>query len=129
MKALSVHGGGAEFANTSGSVGLDGAYGPVDCWSTCEPVGLGGRECVKSSVDIVSSSSASQSDVAAKERGEFSGGGVARYNIGGDGFRRIMARFQDLILEFFQPTLPALEDCEHLWFTLWQLAIAGRATL
>lgn len=129
MKALSVHGCGAKFASTSGRVGLEGAYGPVDCWSACEPAALRGRDGVNSSVDIVSSSSASQSDAAAKERGELSGGGVARYNDGGDGFRRIMARFQDLILEFFQPILPAFEDWEHLWLTLWLRGTPGRATL
>lgn len=82
----------------------------MDCRSVCDPAALTGREGAKSSVDvdIVSSSSASQSDPAARERGEVSGGGVDRYDDGGDGFRRIMARFQGLVLEAFQSLPPAL---------------------
>jgi len=73
-----------------------------------ELVSLMGREESRSSVDMVSSSSASQSDITDEGRGEVSGEGVDRYNDGGLGFRRIMARFQDLILEPFQSLLPAL---------------------
>ena len=53
-----------------------------------------------SSMDMVSSSSASQSEMTTEERGEVSGGGVERYNDGdASGFLRIMARFQSLNLD------------------------------
>ena len=79
--------------------------------SVLELVSLIGREESTSSVDIVSSSSASQSDITVEERGDVSGEGVDRYNAGGLGFRRIMARFQDRILEPFQSLLPAFLTC------------------
>lgn len=78
---------------------------------------------------MVSSSSASQSDAAARERGEASGGGVERYAGGGDGFLRIMARFHDLALEVFQSLAPILPDWVALLLTLWWHAMSGRATL
>ena len=53
-----------------------------------------------SSMDMVSSSSASQSEMTREERGEVSGGGVERYNDGdASGFLRIMARFQSFNLD------------------------------
>ena len=51
-------------------------------------------------MDMVSSSSASQSERTAEEGGDVSGGGVERYDDGVvSGFLRIMARFQSLILD------------------------------
>ena len=63
MKAPSVHGGGAEFASTSRSVGLRGQYGPA---GMARLSGLDGRL----SPDDMNSSSASQSKTTAEHLGE-----------------------------------------------------------
>ena len=78
MKALSVQGGGAELESTSGSVGLSRKEGPSCNGLSSESCVLDGREGITSSMDIVSSSSASQSETMTDERGEVSGGGVER---------------------------------------------------
>ena len=68
-----------------------------------------------SSIDMLSSSSASQSEMTVEERGEVSGGGVERYDDGGvSGFLRIMARFQSLILDPVRPLAEAFLFCERL---------------
>lgn len=67
VKALSVHGGGAEFDRTSCNVGR--ATG-------CEDAMLNGLDDRTPSMDMTSSSSASQPDDG--ERGMVSGGGVDR---------------------------------------------------
>ena len=75
---------------------------------------LGGREDLRSSIDMVSSSSASQSEMTIEERGEVSGGGVERYNDGSvSGFLRIMARFQSLILDLVLSLADAFLLCER----------------
>lgn len=76
---------------------------------------LGGRDDLMSSIDIVSSSSASQSEMTTDERGDVSGGGVERYDDGGiSGFLRIMARFQSLILDLVLSLAEAFLFCERL---------------
>lgn len=66
-------------------------------------------------MDIVSSSSASQSEMTIEEGGDVSGGGVERYNDGYDsGFLRIMARFQSLILDLVLSLAEAFLFCERL---------------
>ena len=68
-----------------------------------------------SSMDLFSSSSASQSEMTVEERGDVSGGGVERYDDGGvSGLLRIMARFQSLILDFVFSLAEALFFCERL---------------
>ena len=84
MKALSVHGGGAEFERTSGKVGLSGRYGPCACGVSSVIATLSGGEGLKSSIDIVSSSSASQSETIVVDRDQGSGDGVLRYDDGGE---------------------------------------------
>lgn len=68
---------------------------------------LDGRDGLTSSIDMVSSSSASQSETTSEERGEVSGGGVERYDEGGSDFLRIMARFQSRILDPVRSIAPA----------------------
>lgn len=76
---------------------------------------LGGRDDLMSSMDMVSSSSASQSEMTVEERGEVSGGGVERYDDEGvSGFLRIMARFQSLILDLVLSLVEAFLFCERL---------------
>ena len=76
---------------------------------------LGGRDVLLSSIDMVSSSSASQSEMTAEERGEVSGGGVEKYDDGGvPGFLRIMARFQSLILDLVRSLAEAFVFEERL---------------
>ena len=70
-----------------------------------------------SSIDVASSSSASQSETIADERGDVSGDGVDRKcNVGrvGSGFFRIMARFQSLILEPVRSIAPAFLFIDRL---------------
>jgi hypothetical protein len=64
MKALRVHGGGAEFARTSRNVGLRGQYGPTGM------ARLNGLDGKCSPEDINPSSSASQSDRTVEQRGD-----------------------------------------------------------
>ena len=100
MNALSVHGGGAEFERTSGSVGLSGYDGVPSRVLSSARTRLGGLELFTSSIDIDSSSSASQSETTTDERGEVSGGGVERYDdCDVSSFRRIMALFHSRILD------------------------------
>lgn len=76
---------------------------------------LGGREVLVSSIDMVSSSSASQSEIRMEERGDVSGGGVERYDdCGVSGFRRIMARFQSRILDPVRSLAVHFRFCERL---------------
>ena len=74
-----------------------------------------------SSIDITSSSSASQSEDAARVK--VSGGGVDKC-VGGGTLRRLMARFQLFMRDVRQVVLPALRDweltlvnvsCESCW--------------
>ena len=68
-----------------------------------------------SSIDMVSSSSASQSAMTTEERGDDSGGGVERCGDGGvSGFLRIMARFQSRIRDFVLSLGEAFLFCERL---------------
>ena len=74
-----------------------------------------GRAGLTSSIDIVSSSSASQSETTIEERGDVSGGGVERYVVCGvSGFRRIMALFQSRILDPVLSLAEAFLFCERL---------------
>lgn len=66
MKALSVHGGGAELESTSCKVGLRGQYGPEGMAT------LSGLDGKNSAEDMKPSSSASQSDRTEEQRGEVS---------------------------------------------------------
>jgi hypothetical protein len=77
MKALKVHGGGAESARTSCNVGRRGQYGP-EGMATLK--GLDGRN---SAEDMKPSSSASQSERTDDQQGDVSLDDVARYNDGG----------------------------------------------
>ena len=114
MKALSVHGGGAELERTSGRVGLGGYDGVSCCMHSSARTTLEGREDLTSSIDVASSS-ASQSETTMDERGEVSGGGVERYDdCTVSGFRRIMARFQSRILDPVLSIDEAFLFCERL---------------
>jgi hypothetical protein len=77
MKALKVHGGGAESARTSCNVGRRGQYGP-EGMATLK--GLDGRN---SAEDMKPSSSASQAERTDDQQGDVSLDDVARYNDGG----------------------------------------------
>ena len=78
VKALRVQGGGAEFERTSGKVGRCGWYVECVCIVSSSTVTLSGGEGLTSSIDIVSSSSASQSDIVRDDLDEDSGDGVRR---------------------------------------------------
>ena len=80
---------------------------------------VNGREGVESSIDMVPSSSASQSDIKAEERGDISGEGVGRYDADGVAFRRIMACFQDLEPKCFRSLVLALlaRALPKLWYS------------
>lgn len=67
MKAASVHGGSAVFANISLKFGLRGQYGPCADFGIATDSGLAGGI---SSVDIDSTSSSSVSDPALEEKAE-----------------------------------------------------------
>ena len=91
---------------------------------------LDGRDGLTSSMDIVSSSSASQSETTIDERGEVSGGGVERYDdCEVSGFRRIMARFQSRILDPVLSIGDPFLFCERLRPGLYDMKMSGRATL
>ena len=91
---------------------------------------LGGREDLTSSMDMVSSSSASQSETTTDERGEVSGGGVERHDgCGVSGFRRIMALFHSRILDPVLSIEEAFLLVERLRPGLYDMKISGRATL
>lgn len=79
MKALSVHGGDAVFANTSCSVGRRGQYGPAGMDR------LSGLDGSRSPDDMKPSSSASQSERTEELRGDIISfmTGLERYNEGG----------------------------------------------
>ena len=83
-----------------------------------------------SSMDMISSSSASQSAMAMEERGDVSGGGVERCGDGSvSGFLRIMARFQTLILDLVLSLAEAFSFSERLRPGLYENEMSGRATL
>ena len=117
MNALNVHGGGAELESTSGRLGLCGAYNPSVASSLSSSIAtLLSLVGVTSSIEVVSSSSASQSETMADDRGEVSGEGVERKcNVGLDsGLFRIMARFQSRILEPVRSIAPAFRLIDRL---------------
>jgi len=92
MKALKVHGGGAESSRTSCNVGRRGQYGP-EGMATLK--GLDGRN---SAEDMKPSSSASQSERTDGQQGDVSLDDVARYNDGGFGFFDLLIAFRRYLI-------------------------------
>ena len=91
---------------------MDGISG---CVVSSVLITLGGRETLTSSMDMLSSSSASQSETTIDERGEVSGGGVERCDdCDVSGFRQIMALFQSRILDPVLSIEEAFLFCERL---------------
>jgi hypothetical protein len=93
MKALNVHGGGAELARTSCSVGRRGQYGPEGI-ATLN--GLDGR---KSLEDIKPSSSASQSDRTEEQYAECLLYAVDKYSVGGFCFLDLLIALLRYLME------------------------------
>lgn len=95
MKALSVHGGGAEFASTSCNVGRRGQYGPEGIATLS---GLDGR---KSLEDIKPSSSASQSERTEEQYVVCLD--VDRYSVGGFCFLDLLIALRRYLMDTVLP--------------------------